>query len=286
MAQKLPPLNWFRAFEAAARHLSFTAAAEEIGMTQSAVSQQIKSLEVRLGVPLFERKPRGLALTDHGRRLLPQVDAALETLSAATGAFFPDQPSKLLTVSVSISVLQWVISPALPAFRKAHPDIALRFISAIWPDEFSRTIADVEIRFGSKKQAGPKAVLLGSNKLIALRAKDRPLPMENQPLIEAVGISGGWSAWSKAAGRPQMTPSIYVDSYGAALDLAVRGNGACLVPELLASHPLQHGLVEPVEPLMIDAKEGYFLTRNSDTPGARTFSDWMTKIAAATDFSR
>ncbi|MCK7613141.1 LysR family transcriptional regulator [Roseibium sediminicola] len=279
MTQKLPPLNWFRAFEAAARHLSFTAAAEEIGMTQSAVSQQIKSLEVRLGVPLFERKPRGLALTDHGRRLLPQVDSALDTLAAATGAFFPDQPSKLLTVSVSISVLQWVISPALPAFRKAHPDIALRFISAIWPDEFSRTIADVEIRFGSKKQAGPKAVLLGSNKLIALKPKDGPTRAEDLPLIEAVGISGGWSTWSKAAGLPQLTPSIYVDSYGAALDLAVRGNGACLVNELLSRQPLQHGLVEPVEPLMIDAKEGYFLSINGEEAEAKAFADWLVKIA-------
>jgi len=279
MAPKLPPLNWFRAFEAAARHLSFTAAAEEIGMTQSAVSQQIKSLEVRLGVPLFERKPRGLTLTDHGRRLLPQVDSALETLSAATGAFFPDQPSKLLTVSVSISMLQWVIAPALPKFKKAHPDIALRFISAIWPDEFSRTIADVEIRFGSKKQAGPKAVLLGTDKLIPLRPADMTAAIEDLLLIEAVGISGGWTAWSKVAGLPQLTPSIYVDSYGAALDLAVRGNGACLVNELLSRHPLRRGLVEPVSEVLIDAKEGYYLTRNSDTPEAGIFRAWMTEIA-------
>lgn len=280
MAPKLPPLNWFRAFEAAARHLSFTAAAEEIGMTQSAVSQQIRSLELRLGVPLFERKPRGLALTDHGRRLLPQVDAALDTLSAATGAFFPDQPKKLLTVSVSISVLQWLIAPRLPTFRSAHPEITLRFISAIWPDEFSRTIADVEIRFGSQKQAGPKAVLLGSNRLIALKPTGLQGPVGDLPLIEAVGISGGWSAWGKAAGWPHISPSIYVDSYGAALELAARGNGACLVNELLSRHPLQQGLVEPASDVLIDAKEGYFLSANSDTPDALAFSNWMMEIAS------
>ena len=116
-------------------------------MTQSAVSQQVKALETRLGVPLFERKARGLALTDHGRRLLPQVDAALDTLSSATGAFFEDKPSRLLTVSASYSVIQWVIAPLLPAFRTDHPDLAIRFMGATWPDEFSQTPADIEIRF-------------------------------------------------------------------------------------------------------------------------------------------
>lgn len=280
MSKSLPPLNWFRAFEAAARHLSFTAAAEEIGMTQSAVSQQIKSLEVRLGVPLFERKPRSLALTDHGRRLLPQVDAALETLSAATGAFFTDQPARLLTVSASVSVLQWVIAPLLPRFRAEHPDLSLRFISAIWPDEFSRTLADIEIRFGSRKQAAPKAVPLGSNKLIALKPKNVAVPFEEMPLIEAIGISGGWPAWGKATGSPVQSPSIFVDSYGAALDLAVQGNGACLVNELLSRHPLQHGLIARVSDVLIDAKEGYFLSCNSDTEDARTLTDWLTGVAA------
>ena len=83
MRKPLPPLNWFRAFEASARTLSFTAAAEEISMTQSAVSQQIRALETRLQVSLFARHARGITLTDEGRKLLPQVEAALETLTDA-----------------------------------------------------------------------------------------------------------------------------------------------------------------------------------------------------------
>lgn len=280
MAQGLPPLNWFRAFEAAARHLSFTAAAEEIGMTQSAVSQQIKSLELRLGVPLFERKPRGLALTDHGRRLLPQVDAALEQLTAATRSFVADQPKTLLTVSVSISVLQWVIAPSLPAFRAEHPDIALRFIGAIWPDEFSRIFADIGISFGSGKQAGPKAVMLGTNRLVALRPKGLDGEIVDLPAIEAVGVSGGWAAWADAAGVACPEPSLFVDSYGAALELSVRGNGLCLVNEMLARHPLEQGLVTPVRPVRVDAKEGYFLAINRDSAAASAFSAWIRGIAA------
>ncbi|MBO9425657.1 LysR family transcriptional regulator [Labrenzia sp. R4_1] len=275
MASALPPLNWFRAFEASARHLSFTAAANEIGMTQSAVSQQIKALETKLGVPLFERKARGLTLTDDGRRLLPQVDAALDTLTAATRSFVPDKPKKLLTVSVSVSVLQWVIGPALPSFRAAYPDIALRFIGAIWPDEFSRSLADVVISFGSRKQAGSRAVLLGSGKLIALAPSQRITSLDTCPVIDTVGISGGWSEWRTATGISCADPSIYVDSYGAALDLSSNGNGLCLVNETLARHAVQSGSVVPVSPITIDANEAYFVETNPASQDAQTFREWL-----------
>lgn len=280
MASALPPLNWFRAFEAAARHLSFTAAAEEIGMTQSAVSQQIKSLELRLGVPLFERKPRGLALTDNGRRLLPQVDAALDQLTEASRSFLPEKPEKLLTISLSISVLQWVIAPVLPTFQVEHPDISLRFMGAVWPDEFRRSLADIVISFGSRKQAGPKAVLLGSNSLIALKPANLSGEMGDYPLIEAVGVSGGWDTWSAAAKIKCPKPSIFVDSYGAALELAVKGNGGCLVNEMLARHPLRSNMAVPIRPILLSSNEGYFLSINRETAEAGIFVDWISRIAS------
>ncbi|WP_428523414.1 LysR family transcriptional regulator [Roseibium sp.] len=281
MTSALPPLNWFRAFEASARHLSFTAAADEIGMTQSAVSQQIKALETKLGVPLFERKARGLALTDDGRRLLPQVDAALDTLTAATRSFVPDKPKKLLTVSVSVSVLQWVIGPALPSFRAAYPDIALRFIGAIWPDEFSRSLADVVISFGSRKQAGPTAALLGSGKLIALAPSQLITSLDTCPVIDTVGISGGWSEWRTATGMGCADPSIYVDSYGAALDLASNGNGMCLVNETLARHAVQSGMVVPVSTMTIGANEAYFIETDPSSEDADTFRRWLSNTISS-----
>ncbi|CTQ53144.1 Gcv operon activator [Roseibium album] len=279
MAKALPPLNWFRAFEASARNLSFTAAGEEIGMTQSAVSQQIKSLEMRLGVPLFERKARGLALTDHGRRLLPQVDAALDTLSSATGAFFEDKPSKLLTVSASFSVIQWVIAPLLPEFTAAYPEIAIRFIGATWPDEFSRTSADIEIRFGSQKQAGPKAKLLGSTQLLALKSPTLKGTIDDLPLIEAVGISDGWKSWAQVTGFRNLRPSLFVDSYGPALQMAAHGNGVCLVSELLAGHPRSRGLVELAHERTITANESYYLSVREPSDTARLFENWISERA-------
>ena len=103
MSRSLPPLTWFRAFEAAARHLSFTAAAQELGLTQSAVSQHVRSLELRFGQMLFARKPRGLALTDAGRRLLPAVAKAIGGLAEASALFEPARPDSLLTVATSVS---------------------------------------------------------------------------------------------------------------------------------------------------------------------------------------
>ncbi len=275
MAPSLPPLNWFRAFDAAARNLSFTAAADEIGMTQSAVSQQVKSLEVRLGVLLFERKARGLALTDHGRRLLPQVDSALATLTSATGAFVTDQASDLLTVSASISVIQWVIAPMLPEFTRTHPDIVLRLIGAVWPDEFTQTAADVEIRFGSRKQAGSDAELLGSDLLVPLKAPTLEGKVEDLPLIEAVGTSDGWKPWAQAAGMVSLSPSLFVDSYGPALQMAIYGNGVCLVHKFLAAAPIQQDLIEQAHRVSIAANESYFLSVKSKTTAALAFRDWI-----------
>ena len=194
MAKSLPPLTWFRSFEAAARHLSFTAAAEEIGMTQSAVSQQVKSLEMRLRVPLFVRQPRGLALTDHGRRLLPEVGAPLEALAAATARFEAGPGTDLLTVATSVSVAQWVIAPHLPDFTARHPEIRARFLSAIWPDDFQSARADVEIRFGSLKQVGSDAELLLPNRLVALKSPGLSGALADLPLrADLQSFAGGLS---------------------------------------------------------------------------------------------
>ena len=103
------------------------------------------------------------------------------------------------------------------------------------------------------------------------------------PLIETVGISGGWEAWGKAAGVRHLTPSLFVDSYGAALELAARGNGACLVHELLARQPLKKRTIAPVSPIRIEANEGYYLSTHHDTREAELFADWITGIAAANE---
>ena len=271
MARALPPLTWFRSFEAAARHLNFTAAAQEIGLTQSAVSQQVRLLEQRLGVSLFARKARGLALTDDGRKLLPKVGASLGQLAEATAAFDTGTAEDVLTVATSVSVARWIIAPRLSSFLDQHPDVKVRIISTIWPDDFRTPLADVEIRFGSAKQVGRGAVQLGPDGLIAVCA-----PNGVARLIETVGTSEGWQDWAKAAGQSiEATPSIFVDSYGAALDLAASGAGTALVSAWLAAGAVKSGRLVQTDPAQIIGTEGYFLARNADTPAAAAFANWI-----------
>ncbi|MEX3016180.1 LysR family transcriptional regulator [Gymnodinialimonas hymeniacidonis] len=277
MAKSLPPLTWFRSFEAAARHLSFTAAAEEVGLTQSAVSQQVKALETRLRVPLFTRLPRGLALTDDGRRLLPQVSASLDGLAAAADLVAAAPGEELLTVATSVSVAQWVIAPHLAAFQAAHPDARVRLLGAIWADDFNTARADVEVRFGSAKQAGEGAVLLGSDTLIALKAPGLQMPLEDGPLIEAVGTSSGWQAWREQVG-PVGQPTLFTDTYGMALQMAAHGLGVALVSEVLAGHALKSGQVVRADPGEISGSEGYFLSFNDAQPAATAFASWLKRI--------
>lgn len=274
MAKSLPPLAWFRAFEAAARRLSFTAAAEEIGMTQSAVSQNVKALETSLGVSLFVRRARGLSLTDDGRTLMPQVTAALGTLTAAAQEFRTGPARNLLTVATSVSVAQWLIAPHLAEFTCAHPDVRLRLLSTIWPDDFNTVRADVEIPFGSVKQFGRDSQLLQPNGLIALKSPDLSGPLEALPLIESVGTSDGWKTWGAQTGVT-CAPTIYVDSFGAALTLACHGNGVALVSALLATEPLRTGqLVQAHEHIAHNA-DGYHLRVDTSDPQAVAFGEWL-----------
>ena len=274
MVKALPPLAWFRAFEAAARHLSFTAAAEEIGMTQSGVSQHVRSLETSLGVALFIRRARGLSLTDDGRKLLPQVGSALETLTAAASAFETVPTDNILTIASSVSVAQWIISPHLSDFTQSHPNIRMRFLSTIWPDDFHTVRADVEIPFGSQKQVGRDAVMLEPNALIALKSPTLSGSIETLPLIESVGTSDGWKTWGDVVGgNPK--PEIFVDTYGAALNLAVHGNGVALVSKILAQHALKAGQLELAHKAAVPCKEGYYLRVNEAKPKAKHFGDWL-----------
>ncbi|WP_271881737.1 LysR family transcriptional regulator [Phaeobacter italicus] len=280
MSKSLPPLTWFRSFEAAARTLSFTAAAEEIGLTQSAVSQQVKSLEMRLGVDLFVRRTRGLALTDAGRKLLPEVGSALEMLSGAAARFDIGAAGDLLTVATSVSIAQWVIAPNLAAFKTQNPQIRLRILSAIWPDDFHASRADVQIRFGSEKQVGAGSQRLLPDHLIAVKSPSPETDFESCPLIETVGTSNGWATWGEANG-PVQEPTVFADTYGMALQLAVHGNGVALVSELVAKHAVTSGLVVQAHPGQIESKEGYFLSINEELPAACVFRDWLrTQLAA------
>ncbi|MFO1193838.1 MAG: LysR family transcriptional regulator [Rhodoferax sp.] len=150
----LPHLPWLRAFEAAARHRNFSAAAQELHLSPAAISLQIRSLEEHLGYALFERLPRGVRLTDMGGAYLPAVRKAFDTLSMSTAGLFGHAGRRALTVRCTAAFAVLWLAPRLPAFLQAHPAIDVRLFTAIWADGLGDGQADVDIRFGDGRWSG------------------------------------------------------------------------------------------------------------------------------------
>lgn len=290
MGQSLPPLTWFRAFDSAARHLSFTRAAAELGLTQSAISQHVRALEERLGAQLFQRRPRGLALTDAGRQLVPDVATAMASLTAATAGFEPSTARDVLTIAASASIAQWVLVPRLAAFRARHPDISLRLVTTVWPDDFSATNADIEIRFGAADVVGHMAEPLAPNVIVAVTAPDLICDaatgfdwarLPEHPLIQPVGISDRWSDLQKQFKIvPPAQPQFLVDTHGLAVDLACAGAGIALTHILIAADALADGRLVSLPLAKRIAKEGYYMALHpSRVPGAQgLFADWFRDV--------
>lgn len=281
MSRSLPPLAWFRAFEAAASHQSFTAAAEELGLTQSAISQQIRSLESRLGCRLFERRPRGVSLTDDARKLLPEVRMAIDTLRQAT-ASYEEQQGNLLTIATSVSVAQWYLAPKLSEFIANFERLDVRLMTTVWPDTLADNV-DVQIRFGTDE--GQAA--LGQNRLVlvanpALIAKHK-LPLSNDevnhyPIIQAVGTTDTWLNRAESFDlQARDTSSIYVDSHGLAVDLARNGSGIALTSELIALPLLSSGELVSVNSRAVPAEDGYYIGVSSETNRviSNRFVQWL-----------
>lgn len=265
----MPPLTWFRAFEAAARHLSFTLAADELGFTQSAISQHVRALENRLGNQLFVRGHRALQLTDAGRLLLPDVTAAMAQLERATERLRPSVSKQRLTVAASASIAQWVIVPRISAFQQAHPDIAVQLVTTIWPDDFSTTKADVEIRFGARDLVGHQAELLEPSTLHAVCAPAFRAQLPDRitladlayvPLIQPIGISQSWAEMGrKATPAVELEPAFLVDTHGLAVDLAVSGAGVALAHHQVSWSAEQSGQLTVLPIPAQRADEGYYL---------------------------
>ena len=281
MAQSLPPLGWFRSFECAAQHQSFTAAAEELGLTQSAVSQQIRLLESRLGCRLFDRKPRGISLTDEGRKLLPEITRAIDTLRSATDPYERTQ-AEILTIATSVSVAQWYLAPRLSHFLSAWPNLDVRLLTTVWPDGLADS-TDVQIRFGADE--GQPA--LGRNRLVLVASPEmiaaEPLPLSDEAfqsyaLIQAVGTSDTWVNLAHQFELGSNHPATrYVDSHGLAVDLARFGAGIALTSELIAAPLLAKGDLVMVSSLTPEATDGYFINvlTDSKTEVTDQFVSWL-----------
>jgi LysR family transcriptional regulator of beta-lactamase len=284
------PLNALRAFEAAARHLSFTKAAIELCVTPTALSHQVKALEQRLGVPLFRRLPRGLALTDEGQALLPVLRDSFDRMAELITRFDDPRGREVLSVGVvGTFALGWLM-PRLAAFEAAHPEVDLRLSTNNNRVDIAEEGLDFAIRFGDGAWHGTEARLLLETPLTPLCAPAAaarlhdPADLHRERLLRSYRVDE-WPAWFEAAAAPPPPPLTgpMFDSAALMVAAALAGHGVALAPAAMFSAELGDG--RAVRPFAIEiAAGGYWLTRlktRKPTAAMRAFEGWITASAAA-----
>lgn len=283
------PLNNLRAFEAAARHLSFTNAAIELRVTPAALSQQVKALEDRLGFPLFSRLPRGLALTDEGRAMLPVLTRSFDEIALLLERLAGSTEAVLSVGVVGTFAVAWLL-PRLDGFRAAHPEIDVRVSTNNNRVDIAEEGLDFAIRFGDGAWHGTEAERVMAAPVSPLCAPaiaarlSQPEDLLGETLLRSYRVDD-WACWFAAAGlkAPVLRGPMF-DSSRLMADAAVQGLGVALVPHGLFAAELDAGRL--VRPLAIEADIGaYWLTRLKSkplSPEMEAFRAWLlAEIASA-----
>lgn len=300
MSRRLPPLNALRAFEAAARHLSFTKAADELHVTPAAISHQIKALEAHFGAPLFRRRNRALLLTDAGQLCLPGLTDGFDALADAVAKVQVRSETGPLSVSTTPSLAgQWLV-PRLESFHQAHSDIDVRLHAGIDLVDLSEGDMDLAVRFGCGDYPGMHVVrLFGVNFMPvcapALLEGSTPLAtledLRHHTLLHDVWhqtneTSADWRMWLAAArveGVDANAGPRYSDT-NLAIAAAIAGQGVALVADVLVAGDLKAGrLVKPFD-VNLNTDFAYFVVTTPQAakrPKVKAFRDWLLKEAEA-----
>lgn len=285
------PMNALKAFEASARHLSFTRAAIELAVTQAAVSHQVKSLEERLGSTLFRRLPRGLALTDEGQALLPALRDSFDRMAAVLEQFEDGHVREVLNVGVvGTFAIGWLIE-RLPAFKLAHPFIDLRLSTNNNRVDIAAEGLDFAIRFGDGAWHSTEADRLFAAPLSVLCLPEiaerlsQPHDLYGETLLRSYRADE-WPSWFAAAAiaAPTVKGPIF-DSSRTMVEAAILGAGVALAPPLMFQRQLAGGVIQ--QPFEIFVTHGcYWLTwlkSSALTPAMRSFQAWI--LAASLPYS-
>jgi LysR family transcriptional regulator, glycine cleavage system transcriptional activator len=267
---RLPPLNALRAFEVSARHLNFGIAAEELGVTQGAVAQHVRGLEADLAIKLFDRLPRTLALTDHGRRYAGQLRRAFELIAEATTTLRPE-PLRL-TISVTPTfAAKWLI-PRLPAFSADHPDIELRIFASESLSNFQNDGVDVAVRQG-RLPFGPGLIadLLFEQEIVAVGSPalvgDKACALSPDEIGHFTLLDDSHDMWpeflDRALGRSAVPAAKHVrfNQTSLAIDTAIAGQGLAVASSFLVEQDIaEKRLVQAFEGTMRGRLDTYVVT--------------------------
>ena len=292
MPRQLPPLNALKAFEAAARSESFTRAAEELCVTQGAVSHQVKSLEDTLGIKLFNRERQRLVMTEAGRDYLAVVRDALDRIAAGTERLMQRQSAGVLTVSTSPDfAAKWLVY-RLGRFAENHPEIDLRVSAAAHQVDFAREDVDVAVRHGDGKWPGLDVVRLCSERLFPVcspklvAGRNRITVASDLPKFPLLRLEDWktWTRWFAAAGVVDpVAHGPVLNRASMLIDAAVDGQGIALARTALAAWDLINGrLVRPVD-VSLKMSNTYWIVcpkATSGVPKIATFRKWLLAEAA------
>jgi LysR family transcriptional regulator, glycine cleavage system transcriptional activator len=291
MRSELPPLVWLRAFEAAARHLSFTDAAKELNLTQAAVSKHVKSLEQHLRHELFIRRTRSLHLTKLGEAYVPKVKDAFERLAIGTREVFGGRRSQELTLRCAVSFAVNWLAPRLPLYLERYPGKEIRIISSVWNDVFDAEVYDLDIQYGRGGWHGVRSHRLSWETITPLCAPSildqlkTPDDLQFHRLLHVIGYQEGWGTWLQASGTTTVNPGegLQFDNSLIAFEVAAKGSGVALGRSSLAKRERESGRLVAPFALEVPINEAFHLLEpvGSDThPDAALFVEWILRAAA------
>lgn len=295
MARRLPSLNQLRAFEAAARHMSFKDGADELCVTQAAVSHQIKALEQALGVQLFHRTARGVRLTDRGRDYLDALTGAFDDIATATSRLRGAGMTGVLRISAPPFYGNRWLLPKLPRFRARFPGLDLQVSLSVDMIDLARSDFDAAVRFGRGPWPNLVDVPIRGDVVGPVCAPryvaGRTLPLEARAIRELeLATTGGdeqdWLDWFDAAGVPTSGPLLTLDheSSGFAFDAALSGNAVCLADLQLTASDEAGGALVRLHPLTLERSRGIHLVypeTGFPDPRLVAFADWLKEETAA-----
>jgi len=297
MPRRLPALNALKAFEAAARHESFTRAAEELFVTQGAVSHQVKALEEELGLKLFNRERQRLVITEAGREYLTVIRDALDRIAVGTERLVQRQSSGALTISTSPDfAAKWLVY-RLGRFAEAHPDITLRVSADMHHVDFAREDVDLAVRHGEGDWPGLHAARLASEQLFPVcspkllgsrRGLRKATDVTKFPILH-LGAHKDWARWLAAAGVTgvDLSQGLVLNRAAMLIDAAVDGQGIVLARTTLSAWDILNGrLVRPFATSLRLSKSYWIVCPQATAtlPKIRKARDWM--LAEAADDAR
>ncbi len=289
LPSQLPPLTWLRAFEESARHLNFTRAAAELNLTQSAVSQHVRSLESFLGRDLFVRKTRVLELTEDGANYLPSIREAFALIATSTKAFTGGAQGHVLSIQCNMAFSVFWLAPRLHRLYERHPWLVLNIVTPIWDPARHAAHAALEIRFGRSEEISGTAERLPIDNFYPVCApgyQNGDFDLATATLFDCAGTTGTWEAWCAATRRDfgNARKINLVSTYVIAITAALNGAGITMAHDTLVRDLLETGqLVRPfagVAPL----SEAYFLlppSPHAKTPASEAFLAWLGEEVAA-----